>query len=316
MVTSFKKLFLSLFILLACLFELSCATTATPLVLHEASSSIKEPTIRVLVSRRRGRSRIRTIKMEKYLAGVIGNEMSRRWPKEALKAQTVAARSYAYYRMKEARANGRRWDVIAGQGDQVFRSRDTGNSYLNSIVAQTRGQFLSDKGRVVQAFYSSTCGGRTRTAKDAGLSNNSPLNRSQSDPYCRQTPFRDWVVKTSLSDLSKRFKKKGIKAQNLKSIRVKSKDRSGFVKSLTYRDDRGQWTMSGGLFRSIMGSYRVKSQRFRIKESRGYLYIHGHGFGHGVGLCQYGAKVMADKRKSYRHILGKYYPGVKLKRLY
>lgn len=275
----------------------------------------EEPIIRVLVAGRR-RHHVIKIQMETYLAGVIGNEMSRRWPVEALKAQAVAARSYALYRMKEARREGRKFDVVATQGDQVFRQRDIKNDYLASIVAQTHGEVLWANGGVVQAFYSSTCGGLSRSAESAGLSQNSPIAGFRKDSYCKRSPFRSWVVSTTLDDLTNLFRKKGYKVEDLRDIRIKSKDRGGYVKSVEIADARGEKSLSGDKFRSLIGSMKLKSLLFDLKNEGEEVHFVGHGFGHGVGMCQYGAERMATQGKKYRTILSKYYPGIKVARIY
>ncbi len=276
----------------------------------------EEPIIRVLVAGRRRHHHVLKVPMETYLAGVIGNEMSRRWPVEALKAQAVAARSYALYRMKEARREGRKFDLVATQGDQVFRQRDIKNNYLASIVAQTRGEVLWANGGVVQAFYSSTCGGLSRSAEAAGLSENSPIAGFRKDSYCKRSPFRSWVVSTTLDDLTNLFRKKGYNVEDLKDIRIKSKDKGGYVKAVEIADARGERSLSGDQFRSLMGSMRLKSLLFDLRSEEDEIHFVGHGFGHGVGMCQYGAERMATQGKKYRTILSKYYPGIMVTQIY
>lgn len=278
------------------------------------NSSPEEPIIRVLVAGRR--RHVVKLPMETYLAGVIGNEMSRRWPIEALKAQSVAARSYALYRMEEAKKEGRSFDVVSTQGDQVFRKRDTQDSYLTSIVDKTRGEVLWKNGRVVEAFYSSTCGGKLRSAKEAGLSDDSPIPGLRSDSYCKRSPFRSWMVVTTLEDLADRFQKNGLPVKDLQSVRIKDKDRSGYVKSIEVADLSKSWKLSGDKFRSIMGSMRLKSLLFNVEKSEDEIHLVGRGFGHGVGMCQYGAERMATQGKKYRTILSKYYPGIAIAKIY
>lgn len=274
----------------------------------------EEPVIRVLVAGRR--RNIIKLPMETYLAGVIGNEMSRRWPVEALKAQSVAARSYALYRMKEAKKEGRSFDVVSTQGDQVFRNRDTEDPYLTSIVDKTRGEVLWKNEKVVEAFYSSTCGGKLRSAKEAGLSDDSPIPGLRSDSYCKRSPFRSWMVVTTLEDLAERFKKNGLPVEDLQSVRIRDKDRSGYVKFVEVADSDKSWKLSGDKFRAIMGSMRLKSLLFNVEKSEDEIHLVGRGFGHGVGMCQYGAERMATQGKKYRTILSKYYPGIQITKIY
>ena len=306
-----KKIILFLFLV-----SLLCVPPALQAKTKKIREGNPEPVVRVYVAGRRHRG-IKTLPLETYLAGVIGNEMSRRWPVEALKAQAVAARSYALYRMEEAHRTGKKFDVLANQGDQVFRMRDIQNPYLDGIVESTRGEVLWKNGRVVEAFYSSTCGGRTRSASEAGLSSNSPLKGMCTDSYCRTSPFRNWRAPLTLAEMEKKLHRAGIKVSNLREVRVKKKEKSGYVRTVELIDDHGRRTMPSRQFRKIMGVMRVKSVLFDITQTEdGTCVVDGNGFGHGVGLCQYGAKQMAMKGHRYKSILAKYYPKIPISKIY
>jgi stage II sporulation protein D len=271
-----------------------------------------EPKIRVKIGRK-----VSIMPIETYLAGVIGHEMSPHWPLEALKAQTVAARSYALSRMENARDGDKNYDVVPTQADQVFHANKSKNHDMLDIVNQTRGEVLSLHGRIVQAYFSSTCGGRMETAAGAGLAEKGQLVKCGKDNFCAISPFRSWQVTSSLTDLEERMHKKGREVNGLKSVKIKKFNKSGYVNSVTYVDADGRHEMSGHDFRYLLGSMNVKSQLFTLKTQRdGTVLISGHGFGHGVGLCQYGAKQMALKGYKYKTILAKYYPGVGLKTIY
>ncbi|EKD41354.1 MAG: SpoIID/LytB protein [uncultured bacterium] len=274
---------------------------------HERS----EPMVRVMMGRK-----IHTVPMDEYLAGVIGNEMNARWPLEALKAQAVAARSYALYGMLKAQGNGRSFDMLPTQADQVFRVRESKNPYLQEVVKMTKGEVISKKGRVVQAFYSSTCGGKTRSAVDAGLSKDSPLTKGCTDRYCETAPFRGWYVELTLSEIEKKLKAAGYDVKNLQSVKVKARDKSDYVLTVMVKDDKGYQFIPAWKFRSAIGYMRIKSVLFTIINEDQTVHIHGNGFGHGVGLCQYGAKFMAAKNKNYRQILMKFYPKTTLTKWY
>lgn len=260
-----------------------------------------------------------TLPMETYLAGVIGNEMSRRWPREALKAQAVAARSYALARMSHATKSGRGYDVTATQSDQVFKAKDIRNEYLLGITNETRGIVLWKNNEVVPAFYSSTCGGILRAAEDAGLSHDYPVSGSINDNYCKLSPFRSWTVRYPLSTVAKKLGFKKDQWNNLQSIVVKDRDVAGYVETLVLKmSDGTKKEMKAEKFRYRVGSMSIKSLLFNIDSHDGQITFRGNGFGHGVGMCQYGAFEMSKKQKdnSYRSILGKYYPGVPLKKIY
>jgi len=293
----------------------------------QAEKLMDEPTVKVKVGR--GRRGVMTLPMETYLAGVIGNEMSRKWPREALKAQSVAARSYALARMGHADKTGRRFDVTATQSDQVFKARDINNEYLRSITEETRGIVLWKNGQVVPAFYSSTCGGVLRTAAAAGLSNDYPIKECINDNYCKISPFRSWQVTLPLSTIDKKIglvKSSGKSKKRrhaishgvgLKEVSVKERDSAGYAEKLLLTlNDGSKKEMKAESFRYRVGSMQIKSLLFNLEVSNGQLIVRGNGFGHGVGMCQYGAFEMSKKHKNYRSILSKYYPGIPLKKIY
>lgn len=313
-----KKLTMITACFLATILSSSCAHTYKDLSDSSYLSFASEPAIRVKVSgSRRIKSKIIEIPIETYLAGVIGHEMSPRWPAEALKAQTVAARSYALYQMQQAHASGRRYDVVDTQADQVFKESGTHNAHLADIVNQTHGQVLWKKGRIVQAFYSSTCGGKSETAAGAGFSLRSPLKYSQNDKFCSASPFRSWSVYLTPREIAARMKRYGYNTKNLRSLRVKNKNPSGYAQTLEYKDDFGRHEINASTFRRLAGNMRVKSLLFDIHtDATGLFVVTGNGFGHGVGLCQYGAKEMALQATDYKKILKQYYKKIPIKKLY
>lgn len=272
----------------------------------------QEPNVRVKL----GRKKIISLPMEKYLAGVIGHEMSPRWPVEALKAQTIAARSYALFRIKQNRSKGRDWDVLATQADQVFREISANNSHLLGIVDQTRGQVLMNGSEPLEAFFSSTCGGKTENPVQAGLCPTYPIKSTSKDPHCASSPFSNWSLSYSLSEIERLMNRKGYPVHSLREIRIAKRNSSGYVHSVKYIADSGNGTLTGKQFRWMIGSMTMKSLNCDIDQEGDAVIIHGAGFGHGVGLCQYGAKNMAIKNLPFKKILAKYYPKIPIKKLW
>lgn len=325
-------------------FTISCAHTERTPAQSSYLSFANEPSIRVKVThkkvtsvaaqgKRSGKNRhgrknshgyriayvreVIEIPLENYLAGVIGHEMSPRWPREALKAQAIAARSYALYQMEWARRRGRDYDVVDSQADQVFKESGMANSNLQDIVNETRGLVIWKKGQIVQAFYSSTCGGQSETAVGAGFSKESPLAYSKSDNFCLASPFATWTESYSTTEISKRLDRAGFHVNELRDLCINKKNPSGYVELLQYKDTQGEHTLTGRDFRRLAGNMRIKSLLFDVRhEDDGSYVFTGHGFGHGVGMCQYGAKEMAEKGMNYRKILAKYYFKTQIKKLY
>lgn len=300
-----------LFLYLIC-FQLSCSSSIKNIFIYKS-----EPMVRVKILKGKHRNKILEVPMETYLAGVIGSEMHASWPVQALKAQAVAARSYALVQMMKARKRGRDYDLVNTQADQVFKASLTRNTRLKKIVDQTRGQVLWKNGYVVRAYYSSTCGGRTETAKGAQLSRTSPLQSTKRDKYCKISPFRNWKETLTGKEIAERLKKRGVKTDFVYALKVKDRNPSGYAHVLEYRDERGKHEINAKTFRSMIGWRTIKSLYFNVKEKRNNVFVfQGHGFGHGVGLCQYGAKGMADRHKNYKKILKNYYSGTDIVRIY
>ena len=241
--------------------------------------------------------------IEQYLVGVVSAEMPMHWPLEALKAQAVSARSYALATIQERRH--REFHVEATVLDQVFRvlspAQWTSSQLAKVIeaVRSTRGQVIHNQwGETLKAFYHSHCGGRTIDAKfvwgGKGLG-------TAVDKTCAVSEAGKWD--TSLSERELREK--------LGTGEIAS------ITAITNNDGDAVWVgqsngkvvrFRGNDFRSKMGFAVVASTQFQAKRIGDRFYFQGQGRGHGVGLCQFGARAMALQKKSYKEILKHYYP--------
>lgn len=241
--------------------------------------------------------------VEQYLVGVVSSEMPMHWPVEALKAQAVAARSYAYATIRERRH--REFHVEATVLDQVFRVLSpmqwTSQKLAKVIeaVRTTRGEVVNDaSGRVVKAFYHSHCGGRTVDAKfvwgGRGLG-------TAVDKSCALSEAGKW--KTSVSEEIIREKLGTGKIASIQAITNKDGDSVwiGLASGKVLR-------LRGNDFRSKLGYALIASTQFHATRVGDQFAFEGQGRGHGVGLCQHGARAMALQKKSYREILHHYYP--------
>ena len=183
--------------------------------------------------------------------------------------------------------------------------------------AEARGETLVSGGEPVEAFFSSTCGGKTENPVHAGLCPSYPVQKTSKDPYCAASPFGSWTLSYSLVHLQNMMNRKGYPAEGLREIKVSKRNASGYDNTVKYLADNGSGIMPGKSFRYMIGSMTVKSLNFDLhQDAAGQIVIHGAGFGHGVGLCQYGAKEMAKRGMGYHKILAKYYPKIALKKLY
>ena len=257
---------------------------------------------------------VNVLPMEEYLVGLVAAEMSVDWPVEALKAQAVASRTYAVYQ-RDARSS--KWsdsiyDLESSVLDQVYDGAVKDDSRVREAVEGTKGEMLKKHGQVVKAFFHSACGGRTETALNVW--GEEKMFGTVKDPYCKRSPNSSWRYKISKPELASRLVKGGYPAETISSVSVER--RRNDPRAATVAIDTGDQTifLQGSDLRRIIGYENVKSTWFDVKLDGDRVSFPGHGFGHGVGLCQWGAKAQAEAGKNYREILKFYYPGTKIEK--
>lgn len=262
--------------------------------------------------------------IEDYIAGVIPSEMPANWPKEALKAQAVAARSFAL-KMKQVRRL-KHFDLDSTVFDQVHRFDEelelepAVKSKIRRVVSETKGEILRDQSDgVLSAFYSADCGCASEDPKYVwGEDINFP---SVKDPTCEQRPTQQWELTIERGELRRRLMSslKLTGGSVIKALHVGSRSPSGRVSSVIASvklDGRTEpRTLNSQEFRRLIGFNKVRSTDFSLKWIGDTLYIRGQGIGHGVGLCQTGARTLAQSGASYHEILKLYYPKAKISSL-
>lgn len=255
---------------------------------------------------------LREIPLERYIAGVLEKEVRHDWPLEALKAQAVAARTYAIYRKSKPR--DAQFDVLSDTSDQVFESDENHSPAIVRAVRETEGETLQFGGRVLEAFFHSCCGGTSEDADQVWPgSHPEPLRSVHEDPYCSTCPPAHWKYRLSFRELGERLSQANLPSSGWTAVSIVSRDASGRVEQVTLESaTRKPTPMSGITFRKILGYTNLKSTLFNITAEGEDLVFDGRGAGHGVGLCQWGAKAMAEKHKNYRDILNFYYPGAEI----
>ncbi|HBB67039.1 MAG: hypothetical protein A2X28_08905 [Elusimicrobia bacterium GWA2_56_46] len=253
---------------------------------------------------------IEHLPVEDYLCGVLPVEMSPDWPLEALKAQAVASRTYA---LKKANPK-KDYDITDGVDTQVYNGASGMNSRIIEAVNSTRGEVLKYKGRLLTAFFHACCGGHTASASSAwGEEVLKPLY-GVTDPFCSTSTHYKWDFYATTRDLLSFIQNNGSAAFRIKSVRVYKRDRSGRAVSLRFVTDRGSFTVKASALRKVFSTYDIKSTMItRIAPLNGGYEFTGRGWGHGVGMCQEGAKHMALAGRNYKKILRHYYPGAEIK---
>jgi len=252
---------------------------------------------------------IHALPMEEYVAAVVEAEMPLAFPPEALKAQAVAARSFALYRKLEAVAEGRSWHLGATVLDQVYRAgRDP---RARAAAAGTAGEVLAQDHEPVQAFFHSACGGRTEGGEEAlgkDLSYLAPVRCSR----CQKAPRYRWTVKIGAAELGRLVGLPG----PVTSARVTARSATGRAAAVAFAGSGGKAQVAAADLRQRLGWERLPSLAFDLQFHRGAALFEGRGAGHGAGLCQWGAAGYAREGRDYRTILAHYYRGAEVVRMY
>ena len=259
---------------------------------------------------------INIVTVEEYLRGVLPKEMSPSWDKEALKAQAVAARTFALKNRKRHSNQG--YDLCSTVHCQSYDGIEMLDNRTDEAISSTFGEVIYYKDKLIEAPFHTDSGGITENAVDVW---------GTDYPYLRATTeieseTMSWTVHITFEEFSKRLKESGhdvgevrlIKVTNLELGKVSSdRSSSGRVKFLSVVGSGGEIKLTGNEMRNIFG---LKSTLFDAGINDEAIVITGYGWGHGVGMSQYGAQNFAEHGYSYDKILNHYYKDTEIKRLY
>jgi stage II sporulation protein D (peptidoglycan lytic transglycosylase) len=253
---------------------------------------------------------VHAIPMEDYVAAVTGSEMPASFPPEALRAQAVAARTFAIHRKLEAVAEGRPWHVGATVLDQVYRAAPV-DPRARAAAEATAGLVLAHDHVPVEAYFHAACGGRTERGAEA-LGRDLPYLQSVACDRCRGAPRARWTVRVGGAELG-RVVALGAPATG---ARVLTRTSSGRAERVEVSARGRKVALGAGDLRQRLGFARLPSLLFDVRAAGGEVVFEGRGAGHGAGLCQWGAAGFAREGATFRDILARYYPGTELLRMY
>lgn len=259
-----------------------------------------------------GLDAVNHVMVEEYLYGVVPREMSPDWSEHALMAQAVAARTYALYIREKNRMKP--YDLEAGTASQVYGGYSAETEWTNNAVDATKGQVMTYDGKLIIAYFHSDSGGHT---EDAGNVWRVEL------PYLKGIPDRfggncvktGWEYFLSYDAASALLKKSGFNVGKIHRLTADGKSRSGRTLSIRIFSDRGRFAMTSNNFRISIGADKIKSSCFDVIPQFHGILFKGKGYGHGVGMSQWGAYQMAQTGFVYPAILNHYYQGIKIQRL-
>ena len=263
-----------------------------------------------------GLTAVNIVPVDDYLRSVVPEEMPTDWPAEALKAQSVAARSFSLASRGRHASEG--YDLCTTTHCQLYTGTAAEKTASTAAVRATRGEVLTYGGKPIEALFHTDSGGMTENSEDVWGSH-VPYLRAVRDAQTKTLP---WTKTITRADLERKLAAKGHNIGKLRSIALSplaigraAKDRtaSGRVKTMTVKGTKGTATLSGTTWRSLLG---LKSTLFDAKLTKDAVTFTGYGSGHGLGISQWGAKRLAETGKSYADILHHYYTGTTLQQLY
>lgn len=273
-----------------------------------------------LIAKRDGRCDVvNEIPLEVYISTLLAKEMHPDWPIEALKAQAVAARSYAYHKIinKRLKQSTIYHDITNSEMNQVNGSF-TDITYNTDLAAkETAGQILTlSSGKLTPIFFHSKCGGKTLLPEEVW---SHPIEgyQSVSCPFCHKHGKKEWKrnfsSETFASYIKKAFKKA---SQKIKGSHFNIAMDSKSTPYIKIKKNQQIKELKKSYLRKVMGRKNAPSNYYHVTVDRNQFVLKGRGFGHGVGMCQFGTFELAQRGYNYNQILSHYFPNHKVRSLY
>ena len=257
---------------------------------------------------------INSIDLEDYIFAVVKAEGWPKWPTEMNKVMAIACRSYVIAKVLEAQHQGRLYHI---KNTNIHQKYDGYHERMDikKAIDETRDVFLAYDGQPITAMFDICCGGIVPAKKKAINFAHAPyLARTYPCTYCKNYKVYTWSASYSLSELEAIFKTYVPSLRKLKELKVTKKDSAGIVQELCLRAASGYHYVNGKKVYSLLK--KIKSMCFSLERKRGRSIIFkGKGYGHHMGLCQWGARRMVDEGWNCQRILQFFYPGTEFMRL-
>lgn len=259
-------------------------------------------------ARENGFDVINELPLNQYLYGVVKKELAVGWPREVIRAQAVAARSFALYQLLQNRKQP--YDLSATWLSQVYGGRAAETPRIRQAVDDTKGEVLTFRGRVVPAYFHANSGGYIELPANVWGGSMDGFIRAKKDPWSRGQNHFHWSAKISRNQLNRKLRSSGhpVLSNGSNRIQVIEHLSSGRAKTVQYASNEGTVKLSANDFRMAVGPGILKSAWFvEIRNRENQFEFEGRGWGHGVGMSQWGARSMAEKGHDYRQILNFYF---------
>jgi len=254
--------------------------------------------------------------IESYVAGVLAGEMKNDWPEEALKAQAVLARTFVmkFLDTKTSKYDGA--DISTDITEAQAYAEGLVNDRILKAVSDTRGMIVSYDGEIAHTWFHAHSGGVTELPKE-GLEykENPPYTKSVKGMESTAAPKEviGWSIEFSDEEVLKALRDVGFQGEKIESIEIGEKGKSERAATLLVNGK----SVPAASFRIALGSDKLKSTLFTdISKTETGVRFEGRGYGHGVGLSQWGAYAMAENGKTYDEIIRYYFKDIDLVKLW
>ena len=268
------------------------------------------PAVLELVGNGDGMAIVNELPLEDYVVGVLRAETSERWPLETLRAQAIVARTYAAYH--RTLKTGKPYHIVASTAHQVYAGRVAATSPIWEAVRTTAGRVLLWEGELFPAFYHSASGGYTEDPRTVFAARNMPRLKAIRDEFSAGAPNFHWGLDLRLGDLTEILRRHGVDVGAIEAIEVTERTPSLRASVVTVHGARGSARLRGNEFRRMVGYETIRSTLFAVAVDGATARFAGRGYGHGIGMSQWGAKGMAEHGYAAEKILEYYYPGARL----
>lgn len=268
--------------------------------------------IRILQQFNNKLSVIEEIDLESFIGGVLGSEMPPSWDEDALRAQAVTARTYAMYKKKVRRDEVYHLDML----ELAYRGVAGETARLNKIVQETKGVVMVYNWNIFPAYFHSTCGGHTEDINHVFGRESIPPLSGVSCNYCNNSKHSSWSTDISKAAIEKKLREANIFVSNISTVTAIDPGVGDHGSKVEITSANGSKELNANDFRLLVGPNYLFSTAFRSRSNGKSITFSGKGWGHGVGLCQYGAQAMAQKGFKWTAILKHYYPKIELVRVY
>ena len=253
---------------------------------------------------------VNLVPLEAYLYGVVPREMPSQWFPEALKAQAIAARTYVLYQVDKSRT--REYDVLPTTASQVYGGAAAETENSNRAVDETKGAVLLYNNQLALAYFHANSGGTTEDAEQVWAAE-VPYLKAIRDDYSLQAPGCTWKRTLDLEEIRQALNRNKMEIGAIDRMKAEDFSPSGRIVKIRILHAGKETVMNGNDFRLKTDPVLIRSTFFTVTQNGREITLEGKGYGHGVGMSQWGAYMMAKEGRSCRDILQFYYPGVEIR---